>query len=155
MQEINKTTFEETLDKQGVLVYTNVGVSMRPLIRQGRDVMVIRKKGEGRLNRYDAVLFKRSNGQYILHRILKVCEKNYYIVGDNCASGEYVADSQILGVLDEIIRGERHIKVTDRMYKVYVHLWCDLFWLRSGLIRIRDFVRRMGGKVLRKLGLRK
>jgi hypothetical protein len=35
------TTFEEEIEKNGRLVYTNVGDSMRPLIRQGRDLLII------------------------------------------------------------------------------------------------------------------
>ena len=37
------TTFEEELEQNGKLVYTNVGVSMLPLLREGRDVMLIEK----------------------------------------------------------------------------------------------------------------
>ena len=79
------SSFEELLERDGKLVYTNVGVSMMPLLRQHRDVMVIGRvpKGE-RLKKYDAPLYKRRNGQYILHRILEVREKDYVVCGDNC-----------------------------------------------------------------------
>ena len=36
-------SFEEELEKSGKLIYTNVGVSMRPLIKQDRDLLVIEK----------------------------------------------------------------------------------------------------------------
>ena len=68
------TTFEQELDSHGRIIFTNRGVSMRPLLRQNRDVMVIDKRGPERLKKYDAVLFRRDNGQYILHRILRVLE---------------------------------------------------------------------------------
>ena len=42
------TSFETILDTMGYLAYTNVGTSMMPLLRQGRDVMEIRKKGDER-----------------------------------------------------------------------------------------------------------
>ena len=51
--------FEEVLDRDGHLAYTNKGVSMLPLLRQGRDVMLIRKKGAEKLKKLDAVLFRR------------------------------------------------------------------------------------------------
>ena len=86
--------FEEVLEKKGVIAYTNVGVSMLPLLRENRDIMIIRKRGADRLKKYDAVLFVRPEVQdqscYVLHRILKVLEDGYWIVGDNCVSGEYV-----------------------------------------------------------------
>lgn len=148
-------SFEEYLDKNGTLAYTNVGVSMLPLLRQGRDVMVIRKKGADRCRKYDAVLFKRRNGQYVLHRIVKVLEQGYYIIGDNCVSGEFVQEDQVLGILTEVVRGKKTVRATDWGYLVYVHLWCDCLPLRCFLLRAKYFVFRLGGKLLRRLGLRK
>ena len=84
------TTFEEELDTYGRIIFTNRGLSMLPLLRQNRDVLVIDKRGEERMKKYDAVLFRRDSGQYILHRILKLLDGGYYIVGDNCITGEYV-----------------------------------------------------------------
>lgn len=150
-----KMSFEEYLDKHGTLAYTNVGVSMLPLLRQGRDVMVIRKKGPERCQKYDAVLFKRQNGQYVLHRIVKVLDQAYYIIGDNCISGEYVREDQVLGILTEVVRGKKTVRVTDRDYLFYVHLWCDFLPIRCFALRVRARIFRLGGKVLRALGLRK
>lgn len=67
-----KSTFEEQIRKHGYLVYRNVGDSMLPILRQGKDLMVISRKPEDRLKKYDVPLYKRDNGQYVLHRILKV-----------------------------------------------------------------------------------
>ncbi|MBR4460670.1 MAG: hypothetical protein IKS26_04100, partial [Paludibacteraceae bacterium] len=61
------STFEDILDCEGRLVYTNVGTSMMPLLRQRHDLMVIEKKGPERLHWLDVPLFKRDNGQYVLH----------------------------------------------------------------------------------------
>lgn len=150
-----KMSFEEYLEKNGTLAYTNVGVSMMPLLRQGRDVMVIRRKGPQRCRKYDAVLFKRRNGQYVLHRVVKVLESGYYIIGDNCVAGEYVQEDQILGILTEVVRSNRTIRVTDRKYLAYVHLWCDFLPVRCFLLRAKSLAFRTGGKALRMLGLRK
>ncbi len=75
-QEKETTSFEEMLDRNGYLAYTNVGTSMMPLLRQGKDVMEIRKKEPERCKKYDAVLYK-VNDRYILHRIIKVRENDY------------------------------------------------------------------------------
>ena len=80
--------FEEELEKSGKLVYTTVGVSMRPLIKQDRDISII-SKPNGRLKKFDVALYKRPNGQYVLHRVVKVLENGYVILGDNCVSKEY------------------------------------------------------------------
>ena len=139
---MNKSTFEEEIEKSGRIIYTNVGDSMMPFIKQGRDVLVI-SRAEGRLKRYDVPLYKRDSGQYVLHRILKVRENDYVICGDNRCSREYgITDRHIIGVLTGIIRDGREIPVTDRKYRIYVHLWCDFFPVRAFIIRIRQFLKR-------------
>ena len=139
---MNKSTFEEEIEKSGKIIYTNVGDSMMPFIKQGRDVLVI-SKAEGKLKRYDVPLYKRDSGQYVLHRILKVRENDYVICGDNRCSREYgITDRHIIGVLTGIIRDGREIPVTDIKYRIYVHLWCDFFPVRAFIIRIRQFLKR-------------
>ena len=139
---MNKSTFEEEIEKSGKIIYTNVGDSMMPFIRQGRDVLVI-SRAEGRLKLYDVPLYKRDSGQYVLHRILKVRENDYVICGDNRCSREYgITDRHIIGVLTGIIRDGREIPVTDLKYRIYVHLWCDFFPVRAFIIRIRQFLKR-------------
>ena len=140
------SSFEEELDKHGTLVFPNKGRSMMPLLRENRDLMLIEKKGPERCRKYDAVLFKRGD-RYVLHRILRVREKDYYIVGDNCWRGEIVRDDQILGILTQVIRDGKTIRPEDKAYRVYVHLWCDAFPLRAGLLFLRDGFRAFFRKV--------
>jgi hypothetical protein len=65
------TTFEEELARTGWLAYTNVGVSMLPLVREGRDVIVIERRNPADVRRYDTVLSsapRSGAGRYVLHR---------------------------------------------------------------------------------------
>lgn len=141
-------SFEQELESHGTLVFTNKGKSMMPLLRQDRDMMVITRKGPERCKKYDAVLFRRGE-RYVLHRILKVREEDYYVVGDNCWQGESVRDEQILGVLTQVVRDGKTVKPTDPLYRAYVHLWCDLYPLRSGILFARDQARRAVRKARR------
>ena len=50
-------SFEDELAKTGKLVYTTVGVSMRPLIKQDRDISII-EKPKGRLKKFDVALYR-------------------------------------------------------------------------------------------------
>lgn len=139
---MSKSTFEEQIEKNGKLIYTNVGDSMQPLIRQGRDLIVI-SKVSGRLKKYDVPLYKRDNGQYVLHRILKVRKDDYVVCGDNRWSREYgITDKHIIGKLTAVIRSGKEVSVTDIKYRLYVHLWCDFFFVRALLLRTRHFVRK-------------
>ena len=141
-------SFDDILHRDGLLVYRTKGVSMRPLLRQNRDVVVLRAKApEQRCRRLDAVMFRRDNGAYVLHRILKVRPDDYWIVGDNCFSGEYVREDHILAILTSVTRNGREISVTDPLYRFYVHLWCDLWPARFFVLGCRSLLKR----ALRKL----
>lgn len=136
------SSFEEILARDGRLVYTNVGDSMEPLIRQGRDLLVIERR-RGRLRKYDVPLYRRDSGQYVLHRVLRVREDDYVLCGDNRWSREYgVTDRHILGVLTAVIRDGKELPVTDRRYRLYVHLWCDLFPLRAFILKALYVLKR-------------
>ena len=129
--------------RDGRLVYTNVGDSMLPLIRQGRDILVI-QRFQGRLKKYDVPLCRRDSGQYVLHRVLRVREHDYVICGDNRWSKEYgITDRHILGVLTAVVRDGKELPVTDWRYRLYVHLWCDLFPLRAFLLKGLHVLKRM------------
>ena len=139
---MNNSTFEDEIKRTGRIIYTNVGDSMMPLIKQGWDVLVI-SVVNGRLKRYDIPLYKRDSGQYVLHRILKVRKNDYVICGDNRCNKEYgITDRHIIGVLSGIIRDGREIPVTDIKCRIYAHLWCDLFPVRVLIIHIRQIFKR-------------
>lgn len=151
MSEQAPLSYEEILETEGTLVATNSGKSMMPLLREKRDLMVIEKRGSERLKKYDAVLYK-SGGRYVLHRIIKVRENDYVIVGDNCRRLEYgITDADILGRLTAVVRGgRRELKMDAPICRFYAHLWCDFFPIRAGLIRIRELVFHVGKIILRR-----
>lgn len=133
---MSKSTFEEELKEKGVLVYTNVGTSMRPLIRQGKDVMIIKRFDNCcKLKKMDVPLYKRDSGQYVLHRIIKINKNGYVIRGDNTYSNEYgVTDSQVLGVLTGVIRNGKEISVNSFGYKVYSYFWLYTYYIRKVVV---------------------
>lgn len=125
--------FEDIINEQGQLVYTNVGDSMYPLIKP-RDLLVI-KKVTAPLKKNDIPLYKRDSGQYVLHRIVKIKNGEYFICGDNRAHIERgIFDRHIIGVLTDIVREGRTIPVNSPEFKSYV----KLLPLRRSIIRIKN-----------------
>lgn len=146
MIEERAYTFEEILREKGYLVYTNVGISMLPLLRQRRDIIEIRPLF-GRAKKYDVVLYKIGE-KYILHRVLKVCPHDYVICGDHNIYCEYgITDDQILGVMVRVIRNGKSITMDNWKYRLYVHLWCDCYPVRMLLL----WVKRKAYSVLRRI----
>lgn len=136
-----KATFEQVIDEEGVLIYTNVGDSMYPLIKP-RDLLVI-KKSDLPLKRLDVPLYKRDNGQYVLHRIVKVRKDDYLICGDNRVEIESgITDKHIIGVLTDVIRDGETISVYSFKKRVYAHLWMDFRPIKRVIFRIRREIRK-------------
>jgi len=132
-----KTTYEEILDTKGSFTYTNVGVSMLPMIKQGRDLFTISKK-QGRCEKYDVVLYKRPPASYVLHRVVEVREKDYVILGDNCYNKEYgIKDEDIIGVLTSFVRKGKEYSVDHRGYHIYAVLWYKLYPLRRLMMKLK------------------
>ena len=147
MEQKDKMTFEEVIEKQGKLIYTNVGVSMLPWIHEGVDLIVIEPVPEV-LKKYDVVLFRRpqitGRGRYVLHRIMRLYEDGtFYIIGDNTLSGERVKRENIIGILTAIRQPKRLIRVTDTDYRLKVWLWWHFAY------PVRNFCRRAVGKCKR------
>lgn len=146
-------TFEQVLERDGCLAFTNKGVSMMPLLREGKDVMLITKKGPERCRKLEAVLFRRDGEKrrdaYVMHRILKVNnDGTYWIVGDNCVSGETVREDQVLGILTGVIRDGKQVSFSSIPYRLYVNTWCRWYRLRFMILRARH----AAGRALRRIG---
>ena len=120
---VTSATFEEVLARDGVLVYRTRGVSMEPMLREGRDVVTIRaaKPGE-RFCVNDVVMYYRAGDRkYTLHRIVGVGPTGYTIIGDNCVAYERdIPFENVLGVLVSFVRDGKPGTVEDPEYLEYV-----------------------------------
>ena len=116
----NGISYEDYLDKYGELTYSNVGVSMLPLLRQGKDLFIVKKKEKKRCKKGDVVLYRRPPDKYVLHRIIRVRENDYVILGDNCINKEYgIKDSSIIGVMTGFVRNGKQHTVKELSYHLY------------------------------------
>ena len=149
-----KATFEELLARDGYLVYKTCGVSMEPMLRQNRDLVVIRVPSS-RLQKYDVALYKRDN-IYVLHRVIGVEKDHYIIRGDNTYAVEYVPNISVIGVLTSFKRKGKEITTQCLGYVLYTRLWHFLYPARALCRRCKRktvaVARRMGSlTVIKKL----
>lgn len=140
---------EQILAENGIYVGLTKGVSMQPMLRAGRDTILI-SPVKGRLKKYDVPLYRRGD-DYVLHRVVKVCEKDYVICGDNCVAKEYgIADEQLVGVLSGFRRGDKYVSIDSRGYRLYARVWVASYPLRrplmSLLARARRWLRKLRAK---------
>lgn len=134
--DIKEQKIEEVIARDGVYVCTTSGVSMKPMLRDRRDTVVITAVS-GRLKKYDVALY-RWKGNYLLHRVVKVLPDSYICCGDNCITKEIgVTDADVIGILSEVWRGEKKLKLDGACYKLYYRLRVATFGIRRSFRRLR------------------
>lgn len=135
-------TLEGYLEAYGELTYTNVGTSMLPLLRQGRDLFTVTVRMDGRCRVGDVVLYRRPPDRHVLHRVVGVGSDGYHILGDNCLEREWVSESDVIGVMTSFVRNGRVHGVDAIGYRAYTWVWLRTERLRVTLRRMALGVRR-------------
>ena len=135
--------YEEYLNEYGSLTYRFRGVSMLPLLRQGRDLIIVKSR-DGGYNKGDVVMYRRGPKRHVLHRIIGMRPDGYIIMGDNCTAKEYgIKDEDILGVMTGFIRDGKEYHVSDMPYRAYTCLWLHTIPLRVFLKKTKSFLGKM------------
>ena len=130
---------EEQLREGKTVRFAPKGRSMLPMIREGRDTVTLCAVDRP-LKKYDIGFYRRRDGQYVLHRIVKTGE-SITCIGD----GQYVYERGLskdlfIGVVCEFSRDNKVYSTEHIGYKIYCRLW--------HLSRpVRYFVKRAFGKL--------
>lgn len=112
------------------------GNSMSPFLINERDVICFRKP-DRELKKGDIVFYQRLNGQYIMHRIIRVRPEGYDIAGDAQKEIESpVAREQIFAVITKVKRKGRWIGPGNLWWEFFEHIWVNMVPFRRGLIAI-------------------
>ena len=93
---------------------------MLPLLRNHMDTVFLRKP-ERKLRRGDVLFYRRSNGAFVLHRVIGVRKDGFVLRGDNQTEKEYgIRSEQVLAMLTAVRRKEgKYIRCTDVGYRLY------------------------------------
>lgn len=139
---------ESVLLSEGRYISTTKGVSMLPMIKTGRDVVIVEPKN-GRLKKYDVALYRRGEA-YVLHRVVEVTDEGYIIRGDNTYADEVVPEADVFGVLTEYYRGKKLISVTDEKYQKYAEKRVKSYPQRRKRYlfkrKIKNFIKKIIGR---------
>lgn len=139
------TGIENKLKADGIFVGKTQGASMEPMIKEGRDTVVIvppvfpLKKG-------DVPVYRRDD-HYTMHRIVAVMKNGYLICGDNRTDLERgITDSDIIGVLTAFYQDGKYVECTDKQYLDYVRkvLWRTPFKVVAALAK--NAVKKLFGR---------
>lgn len=122
------------------------GTSMMPLLRQGRDSVGLVELPI-KLKKHDIILYKRKNGQFVLHRIIKINNNGELLLcGDNQTNIESdIYQDDVLALVSCVYRGEKRYDVTKKRMKIYETVWCfmpfrkTVFFFRKFCVKVRNF----------------
>ena len=100
------------------------GTSMLPLIVQKRDSVVLMRNDSVGARKHDIAFYRRSNGQFVLHRVMKICNDGTYVMcGDNQLFLEKgIKREQIIAYVSGICRKNKSVKMNGLAYRTYVFL---------------------------------
>lgn len=118
------------------------GVSMLPMLRQGKDTVELSPLPE-KLKKYDLPVYQYPSGKVVMHRVVSV-ENGYYLcLGDNTYEYEKILPEQLIGLVSAFKRADKRIEVTNRSYRLYSRLWVASFPVRRALRRLKRSLRRL------------
>lgn len=144
---IENSNLEKQLAQEGFYISTTVGVSMRPMLRNRRDRVLIKPRGEERLKKFDLPLYRLPDGKYVLHRVLEVKDGYYIIRGDNTYRLEKIPDEWIVGVMAEFWRGKKHYTADHKGYRRYAAFWQAIYPIRVPLHKLRSVAAKIKRKI--------
>ena len=134
---------EKCLKELGFAVVPTKGTSMWPLLIEGKRRVKITAAEGKMLKKGDIVLYRRTDGTLVLHRIMKIEEDGFRVCGDHqWKLDEKVQEEQILAVAQGFFINGNYIDEKTWWYRLYKRFWngnltirrCCLAFLRlSGL----------------------
>ena len=132
------------------VTFSPKGVSMLPMLRQGKDTVTLYPLPP-KLQKYDLPLYQRKNGQYVLHRVVKTGE-SYTCIGDNQFAYESgLTHEQMIAVVGGFTRGGNYHTTDETGYKLYCRFW----HFSRPFRRIGRRICRIPCGILRRLGWKK
>lgn len=134
----------EIISSDKEVVFTPYGSSMLPLLKGGKSVIIL-KKFDGKIKKNDLPLYKREDGKYILHRVIKINKDNTFNArGDSLIVNEKnINISSIIAITSQYKRKDKFKKIHCFSYNLYSAIWNITFPLRYLIIKFYRMIRKI------------
>lgn len=118
------------------------GRSMYPNIIEGEDSVVLAKPESLKVR--DAVFYRRQNGQYVLHRIVKIHDGLYDMCGDSQIDIERnLPQSCIIAKMTGIYKKDVYFRTDDKEYANKIKIFCYKKAVKRFLYRVKKRIKRI------------
>ena len=119
------------------------GNSMNPFLAHGRDTVYLSNMKEPP-RRGDMVLYRRHNGDYILHRVYRVEENEYTMVGDAQNWLETgIRRDQILAVVTAVCRKGKLLRKGCFWWDFFEKVWIRMVPLRRTVLALHTRLKKL------------
>lgn len=128
----------DVVSSGGTFDFIPGGTSMLPTINGTTDLVTLCKADS--VSKGDIILFKRQNGQFILHRVIDVSGDTLTVRGDNVYYSETVSSNDVLAKVCRYInkKGE-HTNVIGSMKKATLHR--PMVVIRAAFRKIKNMIK--------------
>lgn len=117
---MKEMSYQKIIDTYGECIFSPVGSSMLPLIREGLDTVKLIKP-VAPIKKYDVILYLRKDGHYVLHRVVDIRDNGLSLLGDNQWNIETdIQPNQVIAILAGVYRREKYMSVQSFRYRLYV-----------------------------------
>lgn len=131
------------LDTTEAVPLTVTGDSMVPFLLPGRDTVYLSKLTDP-VRRGQMVLYRRKNGQYILHRVYRVSPEALELIGDGQTGIEpNIPPDSLLARVTAVRRKGKLLRPGHPVWFFYEKLWIRMIPLRP---RLRGLMARLKRK---------
>lgn len=138
------------MERGGMAHLVVTGFSMYPTFRHRRDqVLLVEPKKAPK--RPDVILYRRDDGRFVLHRIVRMADADTYICsGDNQWQPERVRRDQVIALVDGFVRNNKEYSLDHPGYRLWVRFWVGIFPVRRPFLAMRRFLGKIKRKFRRK-----
>ncbi len=134
---------KEVIENGGEVSIIATGDSMMPMLTDGRDSIVLTQR-TGKLKKYDLPFYRRKNGVFVVHRVVKIVNGEYILCGDNQFSLEKdITDKEVIAMVKSFTRNNKTYTVESKKYKLYCIFWVNSRWFRQKYTGLKRRIKKL------------
>ena len=137
------STLCELVNEGREVVLTVTGSSMSPFLIHQRDAVMLGKMMTSP-QRGDIVLFRREDDSYVVHRVRKVSDEGYYMIGDGQTETEGpVPRKRLCAIVTKVRRKSQWFGSNDVRWRFFASVWLAIIPLRKFLVKAWRMIERI------------
>lgn len=137
-------TIREVLSRGSSVRITVTGDSMYPFLKPNIDSVVLCHKDLCEIKKGDIVLAIREDGDYILHRVFRTTQTQFYVVGDAQQDIEGPFNpKQLIATVTSVYKANKHFFCSSLYWRLLSYLWLLLLPFRYLIINLYFKFRRL------------